>query len=111
MEQPPAPSERPRMTEPEKLDLSNRPDDEPTTVEDLEILRNEINFKLALLLNWQMRTIEDPAGTREELTWKEKIELATDIGYQNFLDFTLWQHAQKRAKDPLPPRRPDQGAW
>src|ERR1700680_3621593 len=106
MEKPPsAPSEPPQRIEPEKLDLSERLPDEPATIEDLEALRTEINYKLALLLHYQFKTIEDAPAVREQLTWSKKIELATDIGYQNFLDHILWRHAQERAKDPPPPRR------
>ena len=111
MEQPRAPSEQPRRIEPNKLDLSDRIPDEPATVEDLETLRNEINYKLALLLNLQIKTIEDAPTIREQLTWKDKIDLASDIGYQNFLDHVLWRHAKKRTKDSSPRHKPDQGAW
>jgi hypothetical protein len=111
MEKPSAPSERPRRIEPDKLDLSDRDPSEPITVEEAEMLRNEINYKLALLLNLMQTTIKDPSKAREEMTWAKKFELATDIGYGNYLDFVRWQHAQERAKDPPPQRRPDQGAW
>jgi hypothetical protein len=106
-----APSERPRKKKPETLDLSERAPDEPATVEDLERLRDEINYKLALLLDLQIDTIQRPHIAKDKLIWHKKIELASDIGYQNFLDFVLWQHAQAREKDPPPSHRPDQGAW
>lgn len=111
MEHVPAPKEEPRKIRPESLNLSDRAPDEPATVEDLEALRDEINYKLALLLSLQIKSIEDAAAAREQLTWQKKIELATEVGYQNFLDHVLWKHAQERAKDPPPQRRPDQGAW
>jgi hypothetical protein len=111
MEKPAAPSERPRRIEPEKLDLSDRDPNEPITIEEFEIFRKETNYKLALLLNRLLQIIDDPRSAREDMTWKEKIELATDIGYQNFTDFIAWKHAQERAQDPPSKMRPDQGAW
>ena len=49
---------------PEILDLSNRASYEEITVGDLEMLRNEINFKLAMLLNLQLRTPAKITATR-----------------------------------------------
>ncbi len=111
MERPSTQDKQPPRIEPEKLDLSDRLPDEPATVEDLETLRNEINYKLALLLHLQIKNVEDAPAARELLTWQHKLDLATDIGYQNYIDFLQWKHGQERAKDPPPPRRPDQGAW
>jgi hypothetical protein len=111
MERVPDANKPPDRIEPDKLDLSDRLPDEPATVEDLVTLRNEINYKLALLLNLQIKSIEDAPATRDLLTWQHKLELAGDIGYPNFIDFLQWMHAQERAKDPPPRRRPDQGAW
>jgi hypothetical protein len=51
MERTPTPDKQPPRIDPDKLDLSDRLPDEPATVEDLETLRNEINYKLALLLH------------------------------------------------------------
>lgn len=112
MEQPKAPNEKPPKRRPEHLDLSDRDPSEPATIEDIERLRHEIDYKLALLLDLQIDAIQRPPSARERMTWQKKIGLASEIGYQNFLDHVLWHHAQARAKD-LPSGRPkpDQGAW
>lgn len=106
------PSEQPRKKKPETLDLADRDPGEPATLEDMERLRDEINYKLALLLDLQIDTIQTPRTAADRLTWQKKLALASEIGYQNFLDHVLWKHAQARAKDPPASRpKPDQGAW
>ena len=88
---------------PEILDLSNRASYEEITVGDLEMLRNEINFKLAMLLNLQFRVLNDGIEhARATMTPEAQIEMAGEIGYQNFRDFLKWQQAQTDPTSPHP---------
>lgn len=108
--QPDRPHPRARQI-PEVLDLSSRPEYEEITVGDLEMVRNEINFKLAMLLNLQLRTLNDGVErTRAAMTPEEQLEMAREIGYRNFYDFVKWRQSQKaEAPDDEPghKRRPD----
>ena len=96
---------------PEILDLSNRPDNEEITVGDLELLRNEINFKLAMLLNLQLKVLHNGIDhTRAAMTPEEELQMAREIGYGNFADFVKWRQSQTRPTTPELPsrkRRPD----
>lgn len=105
----------PRMIRqiPEILDLTNRRDYEEITVGELEMLRNEINFKLAMLLNLQLKMLNGGVEqARAMMPPEEQLEMAREIGYRNFYDFVQWQQSQKRqqTEEPKPgKRRPDVG--
>ena len=98
---------------PEILDLSNRADYEEITVGDLELLRNEINFKLAMLLNLQLKVLHNGIDhTRAAMTPEEELQMAREIGSGNFADFVKWRQSQTRptaTEQPSLKRRPDVG--
>lgn len=68
-------------------------------MEDLRKLRDEINYKLALLANLQLKILHHGVEhTKAHMTPEAELQLAGEIGFDNFTDFVRWRQRQLGAQ-------------